>query len=367
MAPNEVATAEVSQLQSFNRVAEIPVVKSALAIASDQYEKLKGYSMVGSSLMKAEQTVQYVAESAKPVVSKLEKQLSFADSIMCQGLDKLEEKVPALKKSTDELKIVGWEKVDSIKAYGYDRVNDALHSPYALAVIKSMDTAMDLTEHAVDHYLPASEGESHSEDAAKEGQNVVQRMGNLSEKMRLRMYKQALSQIEVLQKRSEEAIDMMKHSVDLIAYARSLEHNGLQSAISGSLETVQHRAKALWDELNKEQTAAENGEAQSTIDQQILAIARRTTREVMNRYNQLGDLSHVLPESIQLSLSKSTDYAKDVYTQLSNASSLKDVSDIALKQVSSALESMQQYMSHAKAAIANGSSSSSDNESETQS
>jgi hypothetical protein len=226
---------------------------------------------------------------------------------------------------------------------------------------------MDLTEHAVDHYLPASEGESHSEDAAKEGQNVVQRMGNLSEKMRLRMYKQALSQIEVLQKRSEEAIDMMKHSVDLIAYARSLEHNGLQSAISGSLETVQHRAKALWDELNKEQTAAENGEAQSTIDQQILAIARRTTREVMNRYNQLGDLSHVLPESIQLSLSKSTDYAKDVYTQLSNASSLKDVSDIALKQVSSALESMQQYMSHAKAAIANGSSSSSDNESETQS
>jgi len=362
MAPNDVAAAPAPQLQSFNRVAEIPVVKSALALASDQYEKLKGYSMVGSGLTKAEQTVQYVAESAKPVVSKLERQLSFADSIVCQGLDKLEEKVPAIKKSPDELKTVGWEKVDSIKAYGYGRVTDALHSPYALAVMKSMDTAMDLTEHAVDHYLPASDGEPNGEAAAKEGQNVVQRMGSLSEKMRLRMYKQALSQIEILQKRSEEAIDKMKHSVDLIAYARSLEQNGIQT-ISGGLESVQQRAKWLWDELNKEQPADQATELPSSLDQQLLSMARRTTREVMQRYNKLGDLSHVLPEALQQSLLKSSDYAKDVYNQLTSASSLKDVSDIALKQVSSALESMQQYMSHTKTSITNNP----ENESETQS
>lgn len=179
--------------------------------------------------------------------------VSFADGLVCQGLDKLEEKVPAIKKSPDEvnfrvlllcnssnlfilfttrlqLKTVGWEKieeikdygnskVDSIKAYGYQRVNDALHSAYALAVMKSMDSAIDLTEHALDTYLPAAEGEEFSQDpSAKEDQNVIQRAQHLSNKMRNRMLKQAINQMAVLQKRSQEAVDRMKHSVDLVSF-----------------------------------------------------------------------------------------------------------------------------------------------------
>lgn len=74
MAPNETVVEAPAQLQSFNRVAELPVVKSALALATDQYEKLKGCNaVIGNGLLKAEQTVQYVVETAKPVVSKLEK------------------------------------------------------------------------------------------------------------------------------------------------------------------------------------------------------------------------------------------------------------------------------------------------------
>jgi len=344
MAPNDVSAPQ--QLQSFNRVAELPLVKSALALATDQYEKIKGYNaVVGNGLVKAEQTVQFVAESAKPVVSKLERQLSFADNIVCQGLDKLEEKVPAIKKSPDELKTAGWEKVGEIKSYGYERVNQALASQYAIAVMKSVDTAMDLTETAVDHYLPATEGEPTPTVNGKDEQNVVQRMGRLSDKMRLRMYHQALHQIQYLQKRSENAIDTMRHSVDLISYAKSIEENG-RRRLSGSVENVQQRAKWLWDELNKDEAQSQDEQAVSGVEQQLLVLARRATREVINRYNQLGDMSHLFPENVQQSVQKSTDYAKDVYTQLSSASSLKDVSDIAMKQLSSAMESVQQLIAN---------------------
>jgi len=355
MAPNEhaVDAPQQPQLQSINRVVELPVVKSALALATDQYEKLKSYNaLIGNGLSKAEQIVQYGVDTAKPVVHKLEKQLSFADNIACQGLDKLEEKVPAIKKSPDELKTVGWEKIEEIKgygnskvedlkAYGYERVNQALHSPYANAVLKSVDSAMDMTEHAVDHYLPAS-GDEPGDDEGLGDKNVVQRMGSLSEKMRLRMYKQAGAQLQALQKRSEEAIDRMKRSVELIAHARTIE-SGRQAIATGA-ESVQTRAKWLWDELNKEQ---EEGEQPQTIDQQLLNMARKATHEVVNRYNQLGDVQHLLSESAQQSLVASQSYAKDVYQQLTNAKSLKDVSDVALKQFSSAIEVMQQALNKA--------------------
>jgi len=83
-----------------------------------------------------------------------------------------------------------------------------------------------------------------------------------------------------------------------------------------------------------------------TVDQQLLSLARRATREALNRYQQLQGVAHLLPDGVQHSLAKSTDYAKDVYGQLTAATSLRDVSDIAISQMSAAVKNMQQVMSH---------------------
>jgi len=127
MAPSEVTSnhvVSVPQVNSIHRVVDLPVVKSALGVANDWYGWAKGCnSLVGSSLEKAEQTVWFVADSAKPVIQKLEKPITYADSIVCQGLDKLEEKVPAIKKSPDELKNDGWGKLETIKGYGTAQVD----------------------------------------------------------------------------------------------------------------------------------------------------------------------------------------------------------------------------------------------------
>ena len=82
------------------------------------------------------------------------------------------------------------DKIQGIKDYGYNKVNGVLDLPYVRVFIKSIDTAIDLTDKAVDHYLPAAANEPIEDDETKGKQTVVVRMSHLSEKMRRRMYNQ---------------------------------------------------------------------------------------------------------------------------------------------------------------------------------
>lgn len=69
-----------ANLQSINRLLELPVVMSAWQLALQRYEQLKHYSpLVDASLSKAEQTVQTVAEKSKPIVRKLERPRKLLD------------------------------------------------------------------------------------------------------------------------------------------------------------------------------------------------------------------------------------------------------------------------------------------------
>jgi len=220
----EVEQPQLQIPQSISRVSQLPVVKSAWQLASLRYEQLKGLSpMVNSGLTRAEQTVHYMAETSKPVVRKLERPLSIADALVCQGLDKLEEQAPVIKKSPDEVKAVVWDKygelkgygsskVEGLRSYGYGRVNQALGSPYAVAVMKSVDSAIDATNGLVDRYLPAQGDESIQEPS--ENADVVQRMAFVTEKLRSRMYSQASVQASHLQDQTRKLVvtvqDLMK-------------------------------------------------------------------------------------------------------------------------------------------------------------
>lgn len=71
---NDSPVANELHVQSINRVVGIPVVKSALGIATGIYTRVKEASpLVGSALTRGEQGVLLVAETAKPVVQKFEK------------------------------------------------------------------------------------------------------------------------------------------------------------------------------------------------------------------------------------------------------------------------------------------------------
>lgn len=73
MADNQ--TINRPQIQIIKRVRNIPLVKSAIGYASDRYEKIKGYNhLVNSTFSCAENSINYVALTAKPVAMSFEKQ-----------------------------------------------------------------------------------------------------------------------------------------------------------------------------------------------------------------------------------------------------------------------------------------------------
>jgi len=242
------------QLQSISRVYQLPVVQSAWQLASERYEQLKGLSpMVNSGLTRAEQTVQYVAESSKPVVKRLERPLSIADALVCQGLDKLEEQAPVIKKSPDEVKAVVWDKygelkgygsskVEGLRSYGYGRVNQALGSPYAVAVMKSVDSAIDATNGLVDRYLPAAGEESIQEPS--ENADVVQRMTFVTEKLRSRMYSQATVQATNFQDQTRKLVVTVQ---DLMKTLSSIEPSvsGIKDLSEKARKEVSHAIEVI--------------------------------------------------------------------------------------------------------------------------
>ncbi|CAH1390897.1 unnamed protein product [Nezara viridula] len=93
-----------SGLESFSKVAQIPIVECTINKASEMYSKLKGASeTVNSVLTTAENTVRNAAQSAQPVTSKLEGPIKKVDSVLCSGIDFVEEKIPAIKLPPGEL------------------------------------------------------------------------------------------------------------------------------------------------------------------------------------------------------------------------------------------------------------------------
>jgi len=240
------------------------------------------------------------------------------------------------------VKKMGEERALELKNYTYEKVNSALAAPYAQAVRKSMDSAMDLTEQAVDHFLPAVDDEPQQEQSDEH--NVVQRMSSLSDKMRRRVSRRGMVHYQAIQKRSEGAIQRLTQSVDLIQAAKNLEVVG-RERVSSISTAVQTKATWLWSELSKEEESQVAGDEPKSIEQRLLSVARVATHEAIAQYKRLTDLSTMLPASFHNSLDMSTHYAMELYHQLLSATTLKDVSDMTLKQMSAGLETMQALVS----------------------
>jgi len=202
------------KFEFFNRVATLPIVNSAIGYATDTYSRLKNYNgLVNATLSRAEQSIMFVATTAKPVIDKFERPISAADNIACQGFEKLQKTVPVLNKSTDEIraetkrwydssisqmvgiKQYGNDKIRELREYGVNTVNNALDSTVVKALVRSVDTAIDLTENAIDHYMPAGQNETvqQNDQNDKNDTRTLVRMGHLSDKMRRRIYDQLLN------------------------------------------------------------------------------------------------------------------------------------------------------------------------------
>lgn len=124
---------------------------------------------------------------------------------------------------------------------------------YTQALSKVILSAVDLTNKTVDYYLPPSDEEieeslandstpdHQTDDDAETLRNVIRKVGALSNKMRVRVTREASSKLQSLQQKGHETLDTVKNTFDLVKHTKVVEE-----IVRQSLSTIStHPTKTL--------------------------------------------------------------------------------------------------------------------------
>lgn len=293
--------AQDSGLRSYfvERVVKLPMVNVAWDYATSTYTHLKeSNKLVNFTLTNAEKSVSFVAEQAKPVVRKFEKQIQAVDTLACKGLGTLEEKVPIITKRPEQIigetrklysdavssRIEGIRsysngKVKSVADYGFQKAVDIFGSHVVQSVVTSVDGALVITEHVLDVILPPVDEESQNDVNSvdeKEKKSVLARVAHLSSKLRYRAYKHLSHQVKNVQ---EMALTLQDKALTVVIVPLVV---AAQNAKDG-LEAAQNYAKALWDSLSKEESEEDKHGV-------VMRLARLGVRELLTAYASLRSI-----------------------------------------------------------------------------
>uniref|UniRef100_UPI00398ED54F perilipin-3-like isoform X2 n=1 Tax=Pristiophorus japonicus TaxID=55135 RepID=UPI00398ED54F len=317
-----------------NRVTNLPLVSSAYDMVSAVYNSTKeNHPYVKTVCDMAEQgvkTISAVAVSgAKPIMDKLEPQISAVNEYACIGLDKLEEKLPILQQSTPQVvadtrelvssTIIGAKDavsntvtgakntvtgvvdmakgavhggIEKTKTVMVEGANTVIASRVGQMVVTGVDSALNKSEEMVDHYLPMTEEELAKLATSVEGfevapaqeQNYYVRLGSLSSKVRHRAYQHSTSKIQKARQSSQDIMSQLHNTMDL------------------------------------------------QVESQTLTMTRSLTQQLQTTCLTLVSNVHGLPQHIQDKVQQIRNTAETIHTSFSSASSFSDLSGQLLAQ-----------------------------------
>ncbi|XP_075681885.1 perilipin-2-like isoform X2 [Rhinoderma darwinii] len=355
--------AEMVEQQQQNvvvRLINLPLVSSTYDMVSVYVNTRDNHPYLKSVCDVAEKSVRTITSvavtSAMPILQKLEPQIAMANTIVCIGLDKIEEKLPILYQPTDKVvanaseAVVGAKDaviqgftgvVDKTKVAVQDSVamtksvvNGSINTVLGSSVVKIMsnrvDAALTKSETLLEQYLPPTDEELAKEATKTEGfelsvdqPSYYVRLGSLSAKARKRAYQQALTRIKDVKCRSQESIAQLQNTVDLIEYARK-NMNDANHKIHDAQEKIYNK----WVEWTKG-TGQDSGETESTeqIESRTLNIARHLTQQLQTTCLSLVTSVQGLPKNIQNKAQNVSALAADVYQNFRSASSFREMSD----------------------------------------
>ncbi|XP_019635741.1 PREDICTED: perilipin-2-like isoform X2 [Branchiostoma belcheri] len=331
----EIMAAETED-NIITRVGSLPLVSASVTQVTSIYSAGKErYPLVKYVGEMAEKTVMYAADTAKPVVDKLEPQIAVANSYAVAGLNKLEETVPIITKEPGV--IVGDTKqaiCSTVSATG-ERI---MNNPVGRVVKSVSDTALATAESYVEYYLPPEkkaleedegkekegEGEEKAVVPAAEGTPTLTRVTSLTGKVRRRVYTRAMAKLKDVQVRSQEALSNLHFTVDLIQYAKeNIDTAGDQ--VKERLTAAQEKLQATWGDL----LAEEEGEVpqeERTVERRVVRVAGRLTGHLSDLAGKAVDTAHsVLPQSFQDQLHNVKQTVDTMYGEFREAKGFSDL------------------------------------------
>lgn len=210
-------TAEVAampHLAIVNRILELPVVESALSKSAEQYSRVKDsnqlirwiLSTAEASLSTA--TNKAVVPIAAPIARKLENPIHFVDHTLCLGLDKIEEKVPMVKETPEQilenaymLAVQTVQQASNLKDISWNKANQILATYYGSAAVKGLDNTALVVDKLIDKYFPATGDEESIEIKSAEEDKLLhtlQTVGHLSNKAARRVYTNIMRHVNTI-------------------------------------------------------------------------------------------------------------------------------------------------------------------------
>ncbi|KAL4658676.1 perilipin-1 isoform X1 [Arapaima gigas] len=241
MAPENTVSVRDSGAQGgvLLRLLKLPLVSATCQVIEKTYVSTKHSHPVVCTVFETYELGAKTAASlalwtAQPALHKLESKISAVNNLVCKGLDKLEEKIPALQYPPEKLAsgitVMVSSTVQSAKetlshpiASTSSKALSAASTSYNLAcslvtgsmdlvlssvpihlAMEGVDNALNLTEHLIDYMLPASEEEmekgttwqQESDDNISMSKPSYKRLGDLAGTICHRAYNQISCRIQ---------------------------------------------------------------------------------------------------------------------------------------------------------------------------
>ncbi|XP_076651918.1 lipid storage droplets surface-binding protein 2-like [Halictus rubicundus] len=253
-------TAEVAQmphLEIVSRFLELPVVESALSISAVQYSRVKNSNQLFHWILTTAEaslstaTNKAVVPIAAPIAKKLENPIHFVDHTLCLGLDKIEEKVPLVSETPEQilenaymLAVQTVQQASNLKDISWNKANQILATHYGSAAVKGLDNTAVVVDKLIDKYFPATGDEqSIVIKSAEEDQllHTLQTVGHLSNKAARRVYANIMRHVNTIKTENIKAyIGSVLQFLQLTRYLHSI--NEKQQA-SSSKENATNEEK----------------------------------------------------------------------------------------------------------------------------
>ncbi|XP_023238386.1 perilipin-1-like [Centruroides sculpturatus] len=109
---------EQKKINVFSRLMDFPVFATCFNWIKGKYEESKNSKAFGEFIVRMEKVIVETSERIKPVLQKMDTQISALDELAVKGLNKLEEYCPITKKQPAEIKDAIVTYVDELKRSG---------------------------------------------------------------------------------------------------------------------------------------------------------------------------------------------------------------------------------------------------------
>lgn len=227
-------TTGLTGLKTIDKIAEIPVVDTALNKVTDMYGQVKDRNaLLRTGCNLAEMSLRTLKFASGPITTLMQRPINSVDTYLSEKVDMIETTYPSITQPADQITSAAYSQakelyekttemyykpketlynfkeltVSTATTCGSRVLDSCLENKYAKVVT---DPALDYAEKTLNYYWPTEE------DMGQEGQRTVTRLYNINKRVYNRVYDATFIQLSKLHAAFERTIEKMKSLKSLL-------------------------------------------------------------------------------------------------------------------------------------------------------